>query len=380
MVDVACAPVLPPIVPVIPDEVEVVVLGGGVMGMAAAWQLARRGHETLLLEPGEPGGPGDCGGATDVRIYRQAYAHAGHIDLAVEALRSWRELEQETGTRLITMTGGVDHGDPMVTEDLACSLSGECVPYEWLEPDEAAFHWPGRVFDGPVLYQRDRTGRIHAARAVTALGMAAIGHGAVLRYRVGVGKVEPKGRGRVELRTSEGLVRAHRVVVASDTRTTWAAALLGRLVPLPSLRFVREQAALYELRPEYPIGPAFVHHIGRRHGWPGQAYGVATQDGRLEVGFHDVRLDGTAGPVPEVDAELLHTLQEYVQAYLPGLDHTRPEPRSCVYADTPGSSFRVRADGPLIAGTGFSGHDFALAPSVGGMLADLATGRVRVPA
>jgi len=36
-------------------EADVVVVGGGVMGSAAAWQLAARGADTVLLERFEPG-------------------------------------------------------------------------------------------------------------------------------------------------------------------------------------------------------------------------------------------------------------------------------------------------------------------------------------
>ena len=37
------------------EQVETVVVGGGVMGSAAAWALASAGREVLLLERFEPG-------------------------------------------------------------------------------------------------------------------------------------------------------------------------------------------------------------------------------------------------------------------------------------------------------------------------------------
>ena len=36
-------------------RVETIVVGGGAMGAATAWQLARRGREVALLERFEPG-------------------------------------------------------------------------------------------------------------------------------------------------------------------------------------------------------------------------------------------------------------------------------------------------------------------------------------
>src|ERR1700712_4052592 len=101
-----------------PAEVsDVVVVGGGVMGAAAAWQLARRGRQVGLLERF---GAGHTNGASHgaSRIYRQTYASEPYVRLAVEALPLWREVEAETGAGLLTITGGIHHGDPRRTAEL----------------------------------------------------------------------------------------------------------------------------------------------------------------------------------------------------------------------------------------------------------------------
>src|SRR5581483_5318220 len=91
-------------------RVDAVVVGGGATGSAAAWQLARRGVQVVLLERFEAGhANGASHGAS--RIFRLSYPDPVHIGLAREARRLWRELEDATGTRLLTVTGGVDHGD-----------------------------------------------------------------------------------------------------------------------------------------------------------------------------------------------------------------------------------------------------------------------------
>jgi sarcosine oxidase len=69
-------------------------------------------------------------------------------------------------------------------------------------------------------------------------------------------------------------------------------------------------------------------------------------------------------------------LQEYVATWLPGLDHTRPDPISCTYTSTPDAGFVLERVGPIVVGAGFSGHGFTFAPAVGRVLADLATGAV----
>src|ERR1700710_1683314 len=91
-------------------DVDVVVVGGGAMGSAAAWQLARRGVDVTLLERFIPGHTnGASHGAS--RIFRVSYPDQVYVDLAREAHRYWLELEDLTGAELLTITGGVEHGN-----------------------------------------------------------------------------------------------------------------------------------------------------------------------------------------------------------------------------------------------------------------------------
>jgi sarcosine oxidase len=72
--------------------VDVIVVGGGAMGSAAAWQLAERGVEVVLLERFEPGHTqGASHGAS--RIFHLSCPDPVHIALAREAQGLWRELE-----------------------------------------------------------------------------------------------------------------------------------------------------------------------------------------------------------------------------------------------------------------------------------------------
>ena len=103
-------------------QFDVVVVGGGAMGSAAAWQLARRGVQVALLEQHEAGhANGASHGAS--RIFRLSYPDPVHIGLAREARRLWRELEDVTGESLLTITGGVEHGGHPFLQDLAAGLT-----------------------------------------------------------------------------------------------------------------------------------------------------------------------------------------------------------------------------------------------------------------
>ncbi len=310
-----------------PSVVDVVVVGGGVMGAAATWRLARRGRTVVLLERF---GGGHTRGASHgaSRIYRQTYAAAPYVRLAVEAPPLWLELEAETGAALLTITGGVDHGDPGRTSELARSLAAQGIAYHWLDADEAGDRWPGMRFDGPVLVQPDRSGRIHADQAVAALTAAARGRGARVRRNTLVTAIRVRGDDLVEVETRSGTVLARRAVVTAD-------GVDGE----------------------------------------GGAYGLADPCGDIKVGLHGTGSEchpdrRTFRPEPAA----LQRLQDYVAEWLPGLDHTRPDLISCTQTSTADGGFVLERSGPLVVGAGFSGHGFTFAPAIGRVLADLATG------
>ena len=225
-----CQPVPAPRRAPAPRLVDVVIVGGGIMGVATAWQLARTGHEVVLLERFRPGHDRGAGHATS-RIHRQAQASEPHVRLAAEALPLWREIERETGADLLRITGGIDHGDPARTAQLAAGLAAHGIGHRLLDPEAAAARWPGMRFDGPVLHQPDRTGRLHADHAVAALAAAAIGHGARIRYSTTATAVTVHGEDRVEIATSAGPVLARRAVVAAGAGTD--ALLRGHVEPAP---------------------------------------------------------------------------------------------------------------------------------------------------
>ena len=165
------------------ENVDHLVIGGGVMGSAAAWQLARRGRSVVLLERFHPGhAQGASHGAS--RIYRQTYDRAEYLDLTVEALGLWRELEDATGAQLLTLTGGVSHGE--LAPSVLAAFRARGIPHEVLSPAEAGERWTGLRFEGSVLHETHTAGRLHADRSVAALQSAAAALGADVRHGVRV--------------------------------------------------------------------------------------------------------------------------------------------------------------------------------------------------
>ena len=106
------------------------------MGASTAWWLARRGLSTVVLEQFEPEHTrGSSHGGS--RIFRLAYPEPFWVGLARAARMCWDALEIESGTRVITETGSVDHGDPAAVETLRLALQSERVTYEILAPAAA---------------------------------------------------------------------------------------------------------------------------------------------------------------------------------------------------------------------------------------------------
>jgi sarcosine oxidase len=351
---------------------DVVVIGGGAMGSAAAWALTRAGREVLLLERFGPGH--DRGGSHgSTRIFRLMYAEGDYVRLAQRALRAWRDLESESGMSLLTTTGGIDHGlDERALAVRAAVLSAHGVPFEVLDPAAAGERWPGMAFDGPVVHQPDG-GRLRADAAVGALQRLAVLGGTQIHHGRAATAISVLGTDAVEVRTEDGALRARHVVVSAGP---WTPALLRGAVDLPPMTVTQEQPAHFAVR-GLADWPSFVH-------WrPGasESYGLFAPCEGVKVGFH------ATGPVVDPDRrdfaateDGLDALRQYVRRWLPGADPDTAEPVSCLYDNTASGDFVIDRTGPVTVATGFSGHGFKFVPVIGEMLAGLVTGSAPAPA
>ena len=93
-------------------QYDVIVIGGGTMGTAAAWELGKRGLKTLVPERFEHVHPyGAHSGET--RIIRHAYAEgADYVPLVLRADDLWMELEALAGEVLLHRVGALELSAP----------------------------------------------------------------------------------------------------------------------------------------------------------------------------------------------------------------------------------------------------------------------------
>jgi sarcosine oxidase len=344
---------------------DVVVVGGGLLGLASARALARRGRSVVLLEAAEVGHE-DGGSKGSCRIFRLGYDDAYWVRMAMRAREPWAELEDECGRKLLQPTPHVTFGPRMDAVRQAMDSAG--APHEFLPAEAVAARFPEVATGGPAVLELDSC-VISADPALQALAAAVPD----IRAGTTVTGVEDDGR-QVTVRTASGTVTAGSAVVCAGP---WTGALLrgsGIIVPgTPT----QEQVGYLATTAGTGLGIPIL--IG--HGSP-ELYGLPVPGGPLyKIGVHH------GGPVTDPDhqeqgpdQDLSAQLSGLARKYLPGLAPDLVRTERCVYNNSPDEDFIVDRVGRIVIGSGTSGHGFKFGPLLGEWLADLATGGDADPA
>lgn len=359
---------------------DVLVIGGGTMGTAAAWALGKRGLASLVFEQfTHIHDKGSHGG--DTRVIRHAYAESPeYVPLVQHADRLWQDLETSSGEGVLIRCGGLELAAPGFAHARAARASADehGLTYEWLSPADVRERWPQFSIpeDWDALYSPD-TGFLLTEPALRQMATAARASGATILENTPVTDWGVEGNS-VYVDTPTGRYLGDAAII---TAGAWASRALADLnLPLEVRR-----KTLWWQRVTDPARftpdrfPVFVcdSDAGEIYGFPihgtpglkianhqgGEPADPETVDRTTRPGENRDCLELAARVFPDVTAD---TIKSAV----------------CLYTMTPDTDFIVdrHPNYPRVAiGAGFSGHGFKFAPAVGELLADLATGAAESP-
>lgn len=268
----------------LPQQVDVAIVGAGVIGLSIGWRLARRGLAVVIVEAGTAG----CGAslAASGMLAASTEVEPGEDDLLalnLESQRLWPgfrdELEAAAGERIGYRSEGTLVAALSRDEIARLRFRFELheragLPSRWLDGEALREMEPGLRPSavGAIFCSGDH--QVDPPRVVSALVQAFRGAGGHLVEHCRALDVERRGGRADALLTEKGLCHAGTIIVAAGA---WSAdsGLLPAGEPLP-VRPLKGQSLALRMRPEAPI----LDHVL----WTEQVHLAPKSDGRLIVG------------------------------------------------------------------------------------------------
>ncbi|MDH2269787.1 NAD(P)/FAD-dependent oxidoreductase [Serratia marcescens] len=200
---------------------DVIIIGAGPIGLAAAWNYARehQDHKILVLEQYALFTQ-LAGTSGEERHWRLQYSELEIFRLTLEADKLWRQLEQQADRKLIHRIGSLWFGDADVwtnegqIRQTMLSMDEMRLPYERLtmREIERCYGFTGLDSNYEGFLQQDG-GVIDVKGTLTSLYSLASEAGVEFQFQQCVKAVEPDARGATVL-TAQHRYRARKVLVA----------------------------------------------------------------------------------------------------------------------------------------------------------------------
>jgi glycine oxidase len=290
----------------------IVVIGAGLIGLAVAYELAKRGADVRLLDAREPAGAASWAGAGMLAPFSEAPEHPEFAALCRASLERYpafvAELQARTGVDSHLRLDGIleaafDEAEAERLRARAQHLAAEGVRAAWLDRLQVRICEPalGQEAVGGLLIAEE--GQVDNRRLGRALRAACQICGVRVEANIGDVALEADARRVLGVRTGAGFIAAGAVVNAAGA---WAGCLEG--VP---------EAALIAVTPVkgQMLALAVPRALLTRTLWVPGAYLVPRPDGRLLVG---ATVEG-AGFDVRVTAAGLQRLLDACLAALPAL-------------------------------------------------------------
>ncbi|KAE8056515.1 hypothetical protein FH972_013283 [Carpinus fangiana] len=354
------------------------------MGSSTAYQVAKRGQKTLLLEQFDfLHHRGSSHGES--RTIRATYSKDYYFPMVIESYKLWEEAESQIGYKVYFKAEHLEMGDSRDKNmrGIIHTCHKYSVAHEILDRQQVANKFSGR-FDIPenwIAVFTEYGGVIKPTKAVSMFQALAFQKGAVLRDCMEVKDIRKDNgvKGGVWVYTSNGeKFWGKKCVVTVGAWTKKLVKTVSRVeLPIQSLETTVCYWRIKEGNEEkYAIGGDFPTFgcQGEPHifGTPSLEY-----PGLMKVMVHGgYPCDEDKRPWGPV--MVLESLKEWVEERLSGMVDSRAPVATqlCMYSMTPDEDFVIDFLGgefgkDVVMGGGFSGHGFKMGPVVGRILADL---------
>ena len=400
----------------LPAQSDVVIIGGGIIGVSAALELARKGVSVTLCEKGYVAGEQS---SRNWGWCRQAGRDEREMPLITESLRLWRNMEASVEADIgFTQCGTLYVGD---SEKDRAEFEG------WLDMAQP-YQTGGRMVSGEEFERLTKTpaqgrfalhvptdGRAEPQKAAPAIARAAINAGATVLSPCAVRVIEQSAGQVSGVVTERGRIKCDAVIIAAGAWSSLICGSLGFSLPQMTVRGSVLRTSRVDDGPESctwmgrlgfrkrrdggytiadgatfptPIGPEsfkFLRHFSPmlRQEWRGakpyldwRGLGAFFQRSpaadRPSI-FERVR---TLDPRPDM-ALLNRSLQTMAKTY-PQFAAAKITQAWAGLIDVAPDAIPYLGRLPSLPGvtvaTGFSGHGFGIGPAAGGLAARIAVG------
>ncbi|HZS02238.1 MAG TPA: FAD-dependent oxidoreductase [Chloroflexota bacterium] len=221
------------------------VVGGGIIGCAVAYYLARAGARVAVLERDQIAAEASSAAAGMLAPLAEGAAPGPFLDLALASLSRFgalaAELRDATGIDVELITAGLLRPalDDAEAADYRASLDAQRalgLPLQWLDAAEARALEPLLTPDVRGALYSPAEHQVNPARLTTALARAAAAHGATFRLGAVARGLLRDGDRVVGVRLADSDLPADHVVLAAGA---WAAACgewLGTPIPITPIK------------------------------------------------------------------------------------------------------------------------------------------------
>ncbi|WP_197375213.1 NAD(P)/FAD-dependent oxidoreductase [Mycolicibacterium baixiangningiae] len=356
------------------ETADVVIVGGGLEGAAAAWALAERGVTDVVLAERHTVGAGMTGKSSGiVRCHYGVSSLAAMANAGLEVFENPQkylgEAADDIGFRQTGYVVGVGEQNVDAMRKSLAAQRAVGVQTEEIDAAEVAEMWPFADLEPFAAFGWEpRGGYGDAYQTAQAFAIAARAAGVRVRQSTAVQSLVTDGERVTGVKLADGgEISAETVVVATGV---WTRPFLAQhRIDVP-IRVVREQIVLID--PGVALGPVpvFSDLVSLQYIRP-------EPDGTVLFGNSDLADNEDTDPdnyLNRATDDFVDITVEKVGTRFPGFpDASITSSYAGCYDVTPDWNpviSRTDLDGLVIA-AGFSGHGFKIAPAVGRLVADL---------